>query len=117
MVDPGEADGVVLNDINAVGTQFLEVFLFERLVVGVIAETIEHGPYFHTLLTLLAQDIEKQRGNGVIAEVEVFQMDAAACLADVLEHTFKFFLARHDEADFIALCDINSLLTHVSGNE
>ena len=41
VVHPGKPDGIELIDLDAVGMQFLQMFLFQRLVVGVVAEAIE----------------------------------------------------------------------------
>ena len=60
VVDPRETDRAILNDVDAVIAQRLEVVFLEWLVVGVIAETIEHGTNLYTLTTLLAQDVKQQ---------------------------------------------------------
>ncbi len=71
VVDPGEADRRVLDNLNAVVAQGLQVVLLQRLVVAVVAEAVEHRPDLDTLLALLAQQVEEQRRDGVVAEVEV----------------------------------------------
>ena len=93
VVDPREADGGVLYDVDAVVAQRLEVVLLQRLVVGVVAKTVEHGPDLDTLLALFAQDVEQQRGDAVVAEVEILQVDAALSLPDGAEHVVKLLLA------------------------
>ena len=95
VVDPRKADGRILHDIDAVGAQSLEVMLLQRLVVGVVAEAVEHGTNLDTLAALLAQDVEEQRGDRVVAEVEIFEMDAALGLADSMEHVIELLLSGH----------------------
>ena len=64
----------------------------QRLVVRVVAEGIEHGPHLDTLLALLPEEIEEQRGNTVVAEVEVLQVHALPGLADGFEHIVELLL-------------------------
>ena len=78
------------------------VFL-KRLVVGVIAKAVEHRPDLHPFLAFFPEDIKEQRGDGVIAEIEIFQMDTALGLSDGLEHICEFVLARHQQFDGVAL--------------
>ena len=82
--------------------------LFERLVVGVIAKAVEHGPYLHPFFSLFPQDIKKQRCDRVIAEVEIFQMYAALGLSDGLEHIRELVFARHEQFDVVALCEMHA---------
>ena len=93
VVDPWETDRGVFHNLDAVVDEWLQVVFLQRLVVGVVAETVEHGPHLDTLLALLTQDVEEQRGDGVVAEVEVLQMDTALGLSDGSEHVVKLLLA------------------------
>ena len=112
MVHPRETDGVELVDVDAVGMELLEMFFLQRLVVGVVAEAVEEGTYLHTFLPFLPEDIEEQAGDGVVAEVEVFQVDTALGLADRLEHVGKLITARHEQADTVPLCEDDTLAAH-----
>ena len=53
--------------------------------------------YFETkeeiFLALFAQQVEQQRGYGVVAEIEVFHVDAALGLTDCTEHIVELFLS------------------------
>ena len=71
----------------------------------------------HAFLPFLSQDIKEQRGNGVIAEVEVFQMDTAPGLSDGLEHIRKLILARHQQFDLVALGEMHPLSLHLTYDE
>ena len=110
----GQADGVELHDLDAVGPQFLEVVLLERLVVGVVAEAVECSPYLHALLVLLAQYVEEQRGDGVVAEVEVLQVYALLGLSDILEHQFELVVSRLDDGGLILVGEVNAELPHLA---
>ena len=58
MVDPGKADRVEFVDIDTVSMEFLEMFLLQGPVVGVITETVKECPYFYTFLSLFAKDVK-----------------------------------------------------------
>ena len=93
VVDPREADGIILVDADAVVVERLDVVLAQRLVVGVVAEAVEEGAYLNAFAPFLAQNVEEQRCDGVVTEVEVFQMDAVACLTDGLEQVVELRLS------------------------
>jgi hypothetical protein len=95
VVNPREADRVEFVDVYTVGVEIFEVFLFQRFVVGVIAETVKEGAYFHTFFSLLTEDIEQQSCDRVVTEVEVFQMYTTLSMTDGLKHVGKLFSARH----------------------
>jgi hypothetical protein len=78
------------------------VFL-QGLVVGIVAKAIEHGANLDTFLALLAQDVEKERGYGVVAEIEIFQVDAALGLTDGSEHIVKLLLSGEQQRDAVVV--------------
>ena len=92
VVDPREAQRVEFVDLYAFATQFAEVTFAQGLVVGGVAECVEQGSYLHTLGGFFRQEFEEQHRDRVVAEVEVFQMDAAASLADGLKHIIELLL-------------------------
>jgi hypothetical protein len=93
VIDPWETDGVVLHDIDAVGPELLKMVLLERLIIGVIAKAIKHSSDFHPFLSFLPENIKKQGGNGIVAEVEVFKVHATLGLSDGFEHIRKLIFA------------------------
>ena len=72
-----------------IGVEFLKMLLFQRSVVGVVAETIKEGTNFHALFSLLAQDIKQQSCDGVVTEVEILQMHTALGMAYGFKHVGK----------------------------
>ena len=94
VVNPRESDRGVFHNVYAVLAQCLQMVFLQGLVVGIVAEAVEHGANLDTLLALLAQDVEKERGNGVVAEIEILQMDAALSLTNGLEHIVELLLTR-----------------------
>lgn len=78
---------------------------FQWLVVGPVAEGIEHGADFNSLLGFLCQKAEQGIGYGVVAEVEVFQMDMMPGMADILEEIDELVMAGHQQFHFIVISD------------
>ena len=94
MVDVGESDGVELHQLDASGADGLDMLFFQRLAVRPVAEGVKQGTYFHAFLHLLGQQVEQGVGDGVVAEVEVFQVYMMACPADGVEQVGKFIPSR-----------------------
>ena len=92
---PWELKGLIFINLYAVGTDFLEMSLSQRLVVGRISETVIQGSHLHTLLYLLCKNIKEKGGDAVVAKVEVFQVYTMFSLSDCLEHIIKLFLTVH----------------------
>ena len=61
MVNPGKAQWVELVDFNAMFSEFHQMFLLQRTVVGVISEAVEQSTHLHSLLSFLCQDVKEQR--------------------------------------------------------
>jgi uncharacterized membrane protein YhfC len=89
MVHPGESYWVELHNIDTVCMKLAEVMLLQRLIVGVVAKPVEHRLDFYTFLTLLLEQFEKEGRYGVVAEIEVLQMDTALGLTYGLKHIGK----------------------------
>ena len=103
VVDPRKTDGAILYNLDAVLAQGFEVALLQRLVVGVVAKPVEHGTNLYTLLALHAQNVEEEHGDRVVAEVEVFQVDAALGLHDGVEHVVELLLTRQQQGDAVVV--------------
>ena len=82
----------------------------ERLVVGVIAEAVEKGSYLHTLFCLFGQYAEEKAGDGVVAEIEIFQVDATAGLPYGGKHVVEFFLPVHKQHDAVVVRECHTFL-------
>ena len=54
-------------------------------------------------LSLLLQQAEQLITDAVVAEVEIFEMDAVACVADGLEFCIKFLLAVREQLDVVVV--------------
>ena len=113
VVYPRKAERVEFVDVDSPLAQFLEMSFLKRLVVGVVSESVEQRPYFHSLAGFLCEYVEEQRGYGVVAEVEVFQVYAASCLADGFEHVVEFLLSAHKQRHGVVVGEFHSMFPHL----
>ena len=97
VVDVGEAQGVEVVDLYALGFQAVEVPAAQRAVVGTVAEAVEQSPHLDALGCLCAEDFEEFLGNGVVAEVEIFEVDAFAGSANGGEEVFELLATGGEE--------------------
>ncbi len=95
MIHPGKSDRIELDDFDALGADEFQMAFFQWLVVGPVAESIKHGADFNPFLDLLCQKAEQGIGYGVVAEVEVFQMDMVPGMADILEEVNELVMTGH----------------------
>ena len=86
------------------------VFL-QGLIIRVIAKTVKHSTYLDTLFSFLSQDIKEQRGDGVIAEIKILQMNTTLRLSDGTKHVVEFFLTRHQKGYLVVVGENNFLGT------
>ena len=56
-------------------------------------------------------------GDGVVTEIEIFQMDAAAGLADGLEHVVEFLLSRHQQGHAVVVAESDVTLAQCLNNQ
>ena len=113
VVDVGKGDGVELDDFDASLADGLEVLVAQRLVVRPVAEGVEHGAHFHSLGSFLGQQVEKGVSDGVVAEVEVFQVDMVARLADGAEQVGELLLSAHQQLHAVVACHGDAFFTQV----
>ena len=93
VVGVGELHGIELVELDALLAAVADVLFLQRLAVRHVAEAVEYSPHLNAFLHLRGQQLEEGVGNGVVAEVEVFQVDGVARIADGLEHVVEFLLA------------------------
>ncbi len=105
VVDPWEAYRVELVDVDTGPSEAVDVLTAQRLVVRVVAETVEQGSHFHALGRLHTQKVEQLGRNGVVAEVEVFEVNAAAGLPDGFEHVVKLGLSGGEQRHAVVVTE------------
>ncbi len=102
VVHKGELDGVVLVDFHPLGTNLRQRLVLQRLVVGHVAECIEQRPHLHSLGGLLIEELEQGTGYGVVAEVEILQMDVVLGFPNGFEHVGKLCLSTLQNLHIVA---------------
>lgn len=95
----GNRTGVELVDLYALFADTLDMLFLQRLVVRCVAETVEEGTHLDSFFSLLRQQVEEHVGNGVVAEVEIFQVDAAFRLTYCGEHVVELLLSAHQQGN------------------
>ena len=71
----------------------------QRAVIGTIPKGVIQGSHLYALLRFFGEQLKESTGNGVVAEIEVFQMHARLCLPDCGEHVMELLgscIHRHD---------------------
>ena len=77
--------------------------LLERLIVGAVSKPVKQCAHLDSRFCPLRQQVNQGVGDGVIAEIEVFQMNAFLGLTDGLEQVVKFLLAVHQQCDRVVV--------------
>ena len=95
MIDPRKCNRVEFIDFHARFADFIEVMRFQRTVVRSVAESIEEGTDFNSFLGFLLSDMKQEVCNGIITEIEIFQMNTLPCLPDGFEHVVELLLSGH----------------------
>ena len=117
MIDPGEAYGVERVNLDAAAADVAQVALEQRAVVAAVAESVEEGAHFHSLGRLAGQQVEEHRGDGVVAEVEVFEVHRRACLADGGKKIVEFLLPGGEQGDAVVVGKAHATRPQVAGHE
>ena len=81
--------------------------MLERAIVGPVAATVEESTHLHTLGGLARKEAKELLGDGVVAEVEIFEVNAFASLRNSREEVVEEFLPRFEEADSIVVCKLH----------
>ena len=104
-------------NLNAAPSQAVDVVFLQGAVVGCVAESIVECAYLHALLGFHGEEVEEQGGDGVVAEVEVFEMNAASGLPDGLEHVVELSLPGGEQCDGVVSGEGDTFMAQVVDNE
>ena len=69
------------------------------------------------MLGFHGKNVEEQACDGVVAEVEVFEVDAALCLPECLKHVVELFLSAHQQGDTVVVGEADAFVTEVVDDE
>jgi len=83
--------------------QRVKVLSSEWTVVGRIAESVEQCPHLDSFFGFGGKEPEQFSGYGVIAKIEVFQVDTFSGLCNSFEQVVKFLLPVFEENDSIVV--------------
>ena len=117
VVGIGELHGVEFVELDALLAAKTYVFFLQGLIVRHVSEAVVKSPHLDTFLHLLGQQLEKRVGDGIVSEIEVFEMDGLAGIADGLEHIVEFLLARHQQGYGIVVRELDALFAEVVDDE
>ncbi len=93
VVDPRKIERVELVNLDSALAKCLQMVLFQRLVVRGIAKRIEQRTNFDALGGFFRQKVEQKHGDGVVSEVEIFEIHAAMGFANGLKHIVELLLS------------------------
>ena len=113
VVQPWELHWLELIDFNALFTDCLQMPFLHRTVVACIAETVEDGPHLNAFLCLCSQMAYQFLVDGVVAEVEIFQVNARACLVNCLEQVVELLLSGRQQGDRIVMRKTHPFFTEL----
>ena len=117
MIHPREAQRVEFIDFNAVAAQLFKMPFLQRTVVGGIAEAVEQSPHLNAFTRFPHEYLEQTGSNGVVAEVEIFQMYAAFRLTYGTEHIVEFLLTIHQQRHTVVAGELHTSLTQLPDNK
>ena len=112
VVYPWEAQWVELVNLDAALAQFPDMAFLQRTVVAGVSEGIEECPYLYSLGNFLGKDVEQQRGYGVVAEIEVFQVYGVSGLPDGCEHVVELLLAVSEQGYSVVMRECDTTFPH-----
>ena len=111
MIDIRKDNGIKFVNLHSARPDRIEMITLQRPVVRRIAEGIEDGSHLYPMLSLVHKKFEEAAGNGVVAEIEIFKMDAAARLPDGSKEVVKLRLPISKQSDGIVMAEGHAVLT------
>lgn len=110
MVDIWEDDGVELVNIYAMSPDRVEMRALQRTVVRPVAKGIEERSHLYSFFGFLAEKCEKASGDGIVAEVEIFEMDAAAGLPDGCKEVVELLLSGSEQGHGVVMGERHTVM-------
>jgi len=113
VIDLRKFDGVEFYDFDTFFPDGLDVSFFQGAIVGTVPERVEHGSDHNAFPGFPFQDSEQRIGDGVVSEIEVFQMDVMFGLFYLLEQVDEFFVSALQNLYFIVGSCLYAILLQV----
>ena len=79
------------------------MFFLQWAAVRPVAKGVEQGTHFHAFGRFLGQQVEQGVGDGVVAEVEIFQMDVMSGTANGFEQVGELVMPVHQQFYFVVV--------------
>ena len=99
VVQPGKCHGLELMDFNSLFTDGFQTAFPHWPVVAGISEAVEDRSHFNAFLCLCGQTAYQFLVDGVIAEVEVFQVNTRPCLIYCFKQVVELLLSSREQGD------------------
>ena len=115
VVDPWKTYGIELHQFDTQTFNGVVTLVADGLVVGEVAKGIIHRTDLHTLTDFFCQEVEEQVGDGVVAEIEVFQMDERLGFSHCLEEVLELVVTTLEQADAVAVGESEASGSHFAG--
>ena len=90
------------------------MFFLKRPVVRYVTEPVKECPDDNPFPDFLCKNFEEQIGNGVVSEVEVFQMHRTLGVPYGIEHVIEFLLSRHQQHDRVVPGEFHAFVTQLA---
>ena len=117
VIDPRETDGIELHQLDAQGIDGVMHLTLDGLIVGGIAKGIVERTHLHPFGSLLCQEMEEESSDGVVAEIEILEMDERLGIAYRLKHVLKLIVSRLQETHGIAVVELHTLRPQMSRHQ
>ena len=103
VVNPRELHGVVGLDLESQLAHLTQVFAADGAVIGDVAEVVEEDAHLDTFFQLTRQERHHNLVDGVVAEVEVFEVHRVACRVDAREQVDELGIGIVEQLHAVAL--------------
>ena len=117
VVNPRETDRVEHLYLDTMLTHMLEMFFLQRAVITLVSKGVEQCTHLHAAVSLLFKEMEESITDAVITEIEVFEVDAIAGIADSLKLCCKFFPAVGEKMHMVVMRECDTITAQLLHNQ
>ena len=117
VVNPRETDRVEHLYLDTMLTHMLEMFFLQRAVITLVSKSVEQCTHLHAAVSLLFKETEESITDTVVAEVEIFEVDAVAGIADSLKFCCKFLPAVSEKLHMVVMRECDAITAQLLHNQ